>query len=144
MEARRKSCPLDTHPLAEEISGWLRQGMTATAINANLKKLDLDAKEYAPVIFSRHRIDCLGLVKLSKGRNPASTVTPDEVDDSEEVTGDMVRDLSLKTFYTRLKKDPKNVGMKELTSVISALSRAGAGGKTGKSALDQAMSNLDD
>ena len=143
------TCYLDSNPHATEIAGWLRQGLTAAAVNANLKLLDPEQVDIHPTVFSRHRTKCLGMAKLSGGRGnkkaDPTRITAEEIAaiPDEDVTADEVKDLALRAFYARLKKNPADVGMKELVSVISALTRTGAGGKTGKGAVEEAMANLD-
>lgn len=142
------SCPIDAHPRSEEIAGWLRSQLSTTRINELLREGDPEHKDFGAATVSRHRTGCLGMVKLNKGRGPAADVTPADIAAIEEtdgeITGEMVKDLAIKSFYVRLKRNPADVGMKELVSVIGALSRAGQGGKSAKSALDEAMSNLDE
>lgn len=140
------SCPIDSHPRADEIAGWLRGTLSAARINEKLREDDPEHKDLSPATISRHRTGCLGMVKLSKGRGPASEVTPADVAKIEqedgEITGEMVKDLAIKSFYVRLKRNPADVGMKELVSVIGALTRSGAGGKSGRSAVEEAMAGI--
>lgn len=140
------ACQLDSHPQAGVIESGLRSGASLAEINALLRQGDANHKDIPMSTMSRHRTACLGLPKANPGRNPATRITQADVDavGDDEVTGEEVKNLALKNFYARLKKNPADVGMKELVSVISALSRAGAGGKSAKSALDEAMSDLDD
>lgn len=85
------------------------------------------------------------MVKLAKGRGPAADITPLDVADieDEDVSADVIKSLALRTFYARLKRNPADVGMKELVSVIAALTRSGAAGKQGKGAVEEAMANVD-
>jgi hypothetical protein len=122
--------------------------LSATRINELLLEGDPDHKDFGAATISRHRTGCLGMVKLAKGRGPAADVTPADIakieEEDGEITGEMVKNLAIKSFYVRLKRNPADVGMKELVSVIAALTRAGAGGKTGRSAVEEAMADLDD
>lgn len=137
-------CQLDSHPNAVEIAGWLRQGMSETAINQQLRMIDKEHKDIASAVMSRHRTKCLGLVKLQRGRPPRSNVNAEDVAkiDVSDVTSEKVRDLALRTFYARLKANPADVGMKELVSVIGSLSKDKGGGTKG--AVEEAMANLGD
>lgn len=139
------ACQLDTHPNAVEIAGWLRIPLSGTAINQNLRIIDPTHKDVGSAVFSRHRTKCLGMVKLAKGRAPRSSVNAADVRaiNIEDVNVDEVRSLALRTFYARLKLDPAAVGMKEIVSVIGALSKTKDGGSA-QDAVTQAMANLDD
>lgn len=138
-------CNLDSHPEAVAIAGWLRQGMTETAVNQQLRMLDPKHEDVSSAVMSRHRTKCLGLVKLQKGRPARSTITAEDVRNIkiEDVSADEVRNLALRTFYGRLRLNPADVGMKELVSVIGSLSKD-KGGKNTKDAVEEAMANLDD
>lgn len=140
------ACQLDTHPNAVEIAGWLRQYMTESAVNQQLRAIDPEHKDISSAVMSRHRTKCLGLVKLGKGRPARSTVSSADVSKVkiEDVTPEQIKNLALRTFYARLRLDPAAVGMKELVSVIGALSRGKEGEQSTKDAVTQAMSNLDD
>lgn len=140
-------CVIDTHPNAIDIGNWLKGGLTSTAINKKLRAMSPDPeafKPFPPSTLSIHRTVCLGMAKMQPGRPPVGTrvklsdlVTPGETD--EQIIRE-TKTLSLALFRHRLKTDPSNVSMKDLTPVLTSILRLeGKGSK--RDPLDDAMEN---
>lgn len=142
---RHKSCVIESDPFAVQIAEWLRQGLTATAVNANLKRMDPEHRSYQSAVISRHRRTCLGMAPLSRGGVARTEVkqTAKDVAEAENVSdADMLRTYKA-ALYDRLRKNPTSVSTKELVSAISALSR-GMPAEDPGDLLTRAMGDLSD
>ena len=139
-----KHCVIDKDPMATQIANWLNQGVTADAINENLKKEDPEHRSYHPSVISGHRLHCLGLQRI--GRKSISGKIKQTAYDVKAAEGvsdaEMLRTYKA-ALYDRLKRTPADVSTKELVSAISALSR-GMPAEDPNDALTRAMGDLSD
>lgn len=154
-------CVIDTSPHAVEIAQWLRLQLTITTVNAHLKKLDPEHSAngtpvdkdhpwngYSPSMLSRHRMNCLGMIKLGKGRvanKTASSQRASDISSLSSISNEEVLRVSKNAFFDRLKNHPGEVTTRELVSVISALSKGkDSGGGSEMDKLTRAMGDLGD
>lgn len=144
MSGSSPGCRIDAHPHAAEIAGWLRQGLTATAVNNKLRDLSDDPVNYKPLppsTLSYHRRLCLGMAALSQGRPKGDKVNSDDLIASGEGDAEIVKEtrtLSLALFRHRLKTAPDKIANRDLIPVLTAILRL-EGKQNTKDPLDDAM-----
>lgn len=130
-------CFIDSHPRADQIAAWLRQGLTSNAVSAQLQRLDSDSRPLTSNAINLHRRLCLG-IHAKRGR-PSRVERPEDLPESASI--DEVGEEALRIFLYRLRINPGSVTNKELVPILTAILRRQEK-KSPKDPLDEAMASL--
>ncbi len=146
---KRIMCIIDEDSLAPQIAEWARAGLRANSINEHIREIDPTHRIYSPSAYSKHRTGCLGMGKMVRGRglkvNKQIDQTAGDLERAGLISNEEGIRLAKSAFFDRLKRHPADIATKDLVSVISALSRGGAGGSdpSEQDKITQAMGDLD-
>jgi hypothetical protein len=117
-----KTCPLDSHPLIEDINDLLKSpsGTYGTIRTYLIEHNESPIERYA---LSRHSLGCLGLSPRARGRPRKN---PIEIGEDVPPLQD-VRDLAIRVLYSKLQNSPDEVKARDLIPFIVQAMKAEEG-----------------